>query len=110
MRRAGLPVTLGEGEAVASGTISFPLKRGSALFMTKLTMHASFSNTSDHIRWSFDLRYNPIGQATGREAFMPHVITDRVAEPKHVVIVGAGPAGLEAARVAAARGHRVTVL
>ena len=29
MRRAGLPVTLGEGEAVASGTISFPLKRGS---------------------------------------------------------------------------------
>jgi hypothetical protein len=28
MQKAGLPVTLGEGEAVASGTISFPLKRG----------------------------------------------------------------------------------
>jgi len=48
--------------------------------------------------------------ATGRESFMPHVIADRVAEPKHVVIIGAGPAGLEAARVAAARGHKVTVL
>ncbi|MBR7540552.1 NAD(P)-binding protein, partial [Mycobacterium tuberculosis] len=35
---------------------------------------------------------------------------DSVAEVKHVVIVGAGPAGLEAARVAAVRGHRVTVL
>ncbi|MBI2205052.1 MAG: FAD-dependent oxidoreductase [Candidatus Rokubacteria bacterium] len=30
--------------------------------------------------------------------------------PKHVVIVGGGPAGLEAARIAAGRGHRVTIL
>lgn len=29
--------------------------------------------------------------------------------PKHVVVVGAGPAGLEAARVAGLRGHRVDV-
>src|SRR5262249_30694070 len=32
------------------------------------------------------------------------------AARKHVVIVGGGPAGLEAARISAARGHRVTLL
>lgn len=49
--------------------------------------------------------HNP---ATGREETMPHVIA-RAATQKRVVIAGAGPAGLEAARVAALRGHRVTV-
>ena len=46
--------------------------------------------------------------ATGRELTMPHDIPAADAHRK-VVIVGAGPAGLEAARVAAMRGHEVTV-
>jgi len=46
--------------------------------------------------------------ATGREASMPHVIA-RSATPCHVVVVGAGPGGLEAARVAGERGHRVSL-
>ncbi|MFY0312695.1 FAD-dependent oxidoreductase [Leisingera sp. D0M16] len=46
--------------------------------------------------------------ATGRELTMPHEISPAETRKK-VVIVGAGPGGLEAARVAAERGHDVTV-
>jgi 2,4-dienoyl-CoA reductase-like NADH-dependent reductase (Old Yellow Enzyme family)/ribulose 1,5-bisphosphate synthetase/thiazole synthase len=31
-------------------------------------------------------------------------------DPRHVLVIGGGPAGMEAARVAALRGHRVTLL
>ncbi|MBX3576397.1 MAG: NADH:flavin oxidoreductase [Rhizobiaceae bacterium] len=48
--------------------------------------------------------------ATGREATIPHVIRPTDGPKRRVVIVGAGPAGLEAARVSAERGHAVTVL
>ncbi len=48
--------------------------------------------------------------ATGREETMPHIIAAARDAPKTVVVVGAGPGGLEAARVAAARGHKVVVL
>ncbi|MEK9753970.1 MAG: NAD(P)-binding protein, partial [Rhodospirillaceae bacterium] len=47
--------------------------------------------------------------ATGREATMPQIIERAAGKPKRVVVVGAGPAGLEAARVAAHRGHDVVV-
>ncbi len=46
--------------------------------------------------------------ATGRELSMPHVVPSAETR-KRVVVVGAGPGGLEAARVAAERGHEVSV-
>ncbi|HUV22035.1 MAG TPA: NADH:flavin oxidoreductase [Gammaproteobacteria bacterium] len=50
--------------------------------------------------------HNP---ASGREATLPHQIESVSDTPQKVVVVGAGPAGLEAARVAAERGHRVVL-
>ncbi len=49
--------------------------------------------------------HNP---ATGRELTEPQTIA-AASKRKRVTIVGAGPAGMEAARVAAERGHEVTV-
>ncbi len=49
--------------------------------------------------------HNP---ATGRETSMPHDIP-KAPNKRKIVIVGAGVAGLEAARVAAERGHEVLV-
>ena len=47
--------------------------------------------------------------ATGREQTMPHDIP-RSIRRRRVVIVGAGPGGLEAARVSAERGHDVVLV
>ena len=49
--------------------------------------------------------HNP---STGREEQQPHLIQP-ADQKRQVVIVGAGPAGLEAARVSAERSHQVTV-
>jgi 2,4-dienoyl-CoA reductase-like NADH-dependent reductase (Old Yellow Enzyme family) len=50
--------------------------------------------------------HNP---ATGREATLPHVVTRSAGPRRRIVVVGAGPAGLEAARVAGARGRDVVL-
>jgi 2,4-dienoyl-CoA reductase-like NADH-dependent reductase (Old Yellow Enzyme family) len=47
--------------------------------------------------------------ATGREGHMSHVIKKSEGPKQKIVVVGAGPGGLEAARVAGERGHEVKV-
>ena len=63
-----------------------PLEVGSGgvVLLHKLTEHGSLDNRSDGIRWSFDLRYHPIGQATGRSVFPGFVARSR-AHPEQVL-------------------------
>ena len=58
-----------------------PVKRGGALLLTKKTVHSSLPHVSDRIRWSFDLRYQPTGQATGRSVF-PGFVARSAADPE----------------------------
>ncbi|WP_027779822.1 NADH:flavin oxidoreductase [Paraburkholderia caledonica] len=65
--------------------------------------------------YCIDRQYNGLdvlcvqNAATSREATMPHVIARTNGPKRKVVVVGAGPAGLEAARVAKSRGHDVVL-
>jgi hypothetical protein len=54
------------------------------LLLHRLTEHSSLSNQSDGIRWSFDLRYQPVGQPTGRPVFPGFVVRSR-SQPERVV-------------------------
>lgn len=70
---AGIPAKLiKQAEA-----IPVPMKRGDVLFLHRRTCHGSLSNVSNRVRWSFDLRYNPIGQDTGRKSFPGFVARSR---------------------------------
>lgn len=59
----------------------------------------------------FNLRNKPgtcvVNPEAGREFEFPKI--EPTSEPKTVAVIGGGPAGLEAARVAALRGHSVTL-
>ena len=57
---------------------------GGLVLLHKLTEHGSLDNRSDGIRWSFDLRYQPIGQPTGRSVF-PGFVARSKAHPEQVL-------------------------
>ena len=77
-REKGL--TIPDAIVERTDSLPVPMKPGDVLFLTSMTMHTSLPNVSDDIRWSFDLRYNPIGQPTGRPWF-PGFVARSQANP-----------------------------
>lgn len=78
--QVGIPDRLIERELA----LPVPLNPGGVLFFHPLCKHASLDNNSAAFRWSFDLRYNPIGQATGRPHFPGFVAQSRL-NPRSVL-------------------------
>jgi len=58
-------------------------------------------------RFGGGARYCAVNAATGREKEFARLTPAPV--PKNVLVIGGGPAGMEAARIAAERGHKVTL-
>ena len=58
-----------------------PMRAGSALFFNRLLVHGSGDNkTTDQVRISLDLRYQPTGQANGRPMF-PSFVARSKSDP-----------------------------
>jgi len=57
--------------------VALPMEPGDVLFMHRRTRHCGLTNRSNEVRWSFDLRYHPIGQPTGRRWFPGFVARSR---------------------------------
>lgn len=67
--------------------LPLPMRPGSALLLTQRTVHSSLDNmTTDDVRISMDLRYQPIGQPTGRPAFAPAGFIARSAAHPETVL------------------------
>jgi ectoine hydroxylase-related dioxygenase (phytanoyl-CoA dioxygenase family) len=62
-----------------------PMTAGSALLMNQRTIHSSLDNVTDNqVRISFDLRYQPVGQPTGRPSF-PGFVARSASRPEQVL-------------------------
>ena len=54
--------------------VPVPMARGSVLIFHRRLVHASLPNLSGDLRSSLDLRYQPIGQPTGRDVFPGFIV------------------------------------
>ncbi len=71
-------LSIPEEQMDVAKAVPLPMQAGSVLFMHRRTMHCSYDNkTEDEVRWSFDLRYHPSGQPSGRPVFPDFVARSR---------------------------------
>lgn len=100
--QVAIPEKLMTGEHVP-----LPMEPGDVLFMHRRTRHAGMPNLSNRIRWSFDLRYQPIGQPTGRRWFPGFVARSRANPESELRDADAWSRSWCAARHALASGQDV---
>jgi ectoine hydroxylase-related dioxygenase (phytanoyl-CoA dioxygenase family) len=72
-----------EGNLPPGERIACPLRAGGVLLTQHKIAHRSIANTSDHIRWSLDLRYSDPAMPTGRDS-VPGFIARSAADPQSV--------------------------
>lgn len=53
-------------EIVPEERVTLPADPGDIVILNKLTQHSSLMNVSNRLRWSYDLRYQPVGQPVGQ--------------------------------------------
>jgi hypothetical protein len=75
-----------------------PVRAGGLVVFHPKLAHASLHNTSERIRWSFDLRYSRAGQPTGRAHFPSFVARSRAAPESELRDAGEWRRRWEAAR------------
>ena len=64
--------------------VNLSVSAGGIVLLHRQTLHGAGPNTSDRIRWSFDLRYQPPGYNTGRECF-PGFLARSSSKPDRVL-------------------------
>ena len=67
-------------DLVGSGAVPMPVGKGGVVLLHQRTKHGSLDNNTDHLRWSFDLRYYVTGQNSGREVF-PSFVARSASDP-----------------------------
>ena len=81
----GAGVAIPDRAVATERAVPVPMPPGSVLLMTQRTVHSSLDNvTDDDVRISLDLRYQPVGQPTGRPAF-PGFVARSAAHPETVL-------------------------
>jgi len=82
---AGYPedhIGISETELPPGNHVPCPIRKGGAVFFRHKTIHRSFPNRDDTIRWSIDIRYSDARKPTGRN--VPGLLVRSQSSPGNV--------------------------
>ncbi len=71
------PLVIPKKHLAEAEAIPLPVPAGAIILFDSKVMHAARPNETHSIRWSFDLRYNPIGQPSGRSWYPGFIARSR---------------------------------